>query len=63
MNKQKAMVKNKITGAEIYFVDDSYASAYRKAEIFYERNKEYKLYHHCALPYAFTNIPRWRLIK
>ena len=59
MNKQKAMVKNIKTGAQIYFVDSVFKSAYTKASDFIKKNKDYELYYHSTSPYAFTDKSRW----
>lgn len=63
MNKQKVMVKNIKTGAQIYFVDSVFKSAYTKASDFIKKNKEYELYYHSTSPYAFTDKSRWIKIK
>lgn len=63
MNKQKAMVKNIKTGAQIYFVDSVFRSAYTKASDFIKKNKGYELYYHSTSSYAFTDKSRWIKIK
>ena len=59
MNKQKAMVKNIKTGAQIYFEDSAFKSAYTQASDFIKKNKDYELYYHNPSPYAFTDKSRW----
>jgi hypothetical protein len=49
------MVKNIKTGAQIYFVDSVFKSAYTKASDFIKKNKEYELYYHSTSPYTFTD--------
>ena len=63
MNKQKAMVKNIKTGAQIYFEDSAFKSAYTKASEFIKKNKDYELYYHSISPYTFTDKSRWIKIK
>ena len=62
MNKQVYKVKNIKTGAEVFFTDEAFTSAFTKANRYIERNKgkgDYELYYRNQSPFGST----WLLIK